>query len=154
MTFTGNKVEINQFLYKLDKNTIWDIKIDKHRNKRSLEANAYSWALQNEIANVLKMSKEEIHFKMLKDYGQRDYVSMLANINPSLYFDYFEEQGTFKNANNTFKSYLVYKPTHKYDTKEMSIFIEGVVQEARNLGIETLDNENIKSLVEEMEKRN
>lgn len=152
MTFTGNKVEISQFLYKLDKDTIYDIKIDKHRNKRSLDANAYSWVLQNEIANLLRISKEEVHFDMLKHYGQCDYVSLLADINPGLYFDYYEEQGTFRNSNNTFKSYLIYKPTHKYDSREMSIFIDGVVQEARNLGIETLDDENIKNLVKEIEK--
>ncbi len=151
MNFTGNKAQIAQFLYKLDKDTTYDIKIEKHRNKRSLNANAYSWALQNEIANVLRESKEKIHFDMLKAYGQRDYVSMLANVNANKYFDYYEEVGTFKQKGNTFKSYLVYKGTHKYDSREMSIFIEGLVQEARNLGLETIEDKEIKKLIEDME---
>lgn len=152
MTFTGNKVVINQHLFKLDKDTIWDVKIEKHRNKRSLDANAYSWALQNEIANVLRLSKEEVHFEMLKNYGQRDYVSLLANIDPSQYFDYFEENGTFKNNGNTFKSYLIYKPTRNYNSKEMSIFIDGLVQEARNLGIQTKEDYEIEMMLKEMER--
>jgi len=152
MTFTGTKTEINQFLFKLDKNTIWDIKIEKHRNKRSLDANAYSWVLQNEISNVLRKSKEEVHFEMLKSYGQRDYISMLANINPNDYFKYYEEQGIFKNNGNTFKSYLVYKGTSQYDSKEMSIFIDGLVQEAQQLGIETLSEIELKNMIKEMEK--
>ena len=152
MTFTGNKVEIQQFLFKLDKDTVYDLKIDKHRNKRSLNANAYSWVLQNEISNVMRLSKEEVHFEMLKRYGQRDYVSLLANIDPSLYFDYYEEQGTFKNKNNTFKSYIIYKPTRKYNSREMAIFIDGLVQECRNLGIETLEDLEIKEMIEEMER--
>ena len=151
MTFTGTKSEIQQFLYKLDKDIIWDLKIDKHRNKRSLDANSYSWVLQTEIANVLRLSKEEVHFQMLKDYGQRDYISMLANINPRNHFKYYEEQGTFKNAGNTFKSYLVYRGTSTYNSKEMAIFIDGLVQEAKNLDIETLEDREIKSMIEAME---
>lgn len=152
MTFTGNKVEIQQFLFKLDKDTVYDLKIDKHRNKRSLNANAYSWALQNELSNVMRLSKEEVHFEMLKRYGQRDYVSLLANIDPSFYFEYYEEQGVYKHGNNTFKSYMIYKPTRKYDSREMSVFIDGIVQECRNLGIETLEDLEIKQMIEEMEK--
>lgn len=151
MTFTGTKAEISQFLYKLDKDIIWDIKIEKHRNKRSLNANNYAWALITEIANVMRESKEKIYFDMLKDYGQRDYVSMLISVPIGNYYKYYEEQGTFKNAGNTFKSYLIYKGTSCYDSREMSIFIEGLVQEAKNLGIETLEDKEIKRMIDEME---
>lgn len=151
MTFTGTKTEIQQFLYKLDKDIVYDLKIDKHRNKRSLDANNYAWHLISEIANVLRMSKEEIYLRMLKDYGQREYVSMLANVNPNRISKYYEEQGTFKHNNNTFKSYMFYIGTSQYDSKEMSIFIDGLVQEARNLGIETLEDTEIENLIKEMD---
>ena len=151
MTFTGTKTEIQQFLYKLDKSTIYDLKIDKHRNKRSLDANNYAWHLINEIANALRMSKEEVYLRMLKDYGQREYVSMLANVNPSRISKYYEEQGTFKHNNNTFKSYMFYIGTSQYDSREMSIFVDGLVQEARNLGIETLEDIEIENLIKEMD---
>lgn len=152
MTFTGTKTEIQQFLFKLDKETIYDLKIDKHKKKRSLDANNYAWHLINEIANNLRLSKEEVYLQMLKNYGQRDYISMLSNVNASDYFKYYEEQGIFKNNSNTFKSYMVFKGTSQYDSNEMSIFIDGLVQEARNLGIETLEDLEIKNLIEEMEK--
>ena len=136
MTFTGTKAEIQQFLFKqLDKDIVYDLKIDKHRN---------------EISNVMRLSKEEVHFQMLKDYGQRNYECILASVTP--WWDYYEYQGTFKHAGNTFKSYLVYKPTHKYNSKEMAIFIDGLVQECRNLGIETLEDLEIKQMIEEMER--
>ena len=152
MTFTGTKTEIQQFLYKLDKDIKYDLKIDKHRNKRSLDANNYAWHLINEIANALRMSKEEVYLRMLKDYGQREYVSMLANVNPNRISEYYEEQGTFKHNNNTFKSYMFYIGTSQYDSREMSIFIDGLVQEARHLGIETLEDIEIENLIKEMEK--
>ena len=152
MTFTGTKTEIQQFLFKLDKETVYDLKIDKHRKKRSLDANNYAWHLINEIANSLRLSKEEVYLQMLKNYGQRDYISMLSNVNASDYFKYYETQGVFKNNGNTFKSYMVFKGTSQYDSNEMAIFIDGLVQEARNLGIETLEDLEIKNLIEEMEK--
>lgn len=152
MTFTGTKIEIQQFLYKLDKSTIYDLKIDKHRNKRSLDANNYAWHLINEISNALRLSKEEVYLQMLKSYGQREYVSMLANVNPSRISKYYEEQGTFKHNNNTFKSYMFYIGTSQYDSREMAIFIDGLVQEAKQLGIETLEDIEIQELLKEMEK--
>ena len=76
---------------------------------------------------------------------------MLSNVNASDYFKYYEEQGVFKNNGNTFRSYLVFKGTSQYDSREMSIFIDGLVQEARQLGIETLEDIEIKNLIKEME---
>lgn len=151
-TFTGTKTEIIQFLYKLDKDTIWDIKIDKHRNKRSLDANNYSWALQTEIANELRLSKEEVHFEMLKSYGQRDYITMLADVNISDYYNYYEEISTYRKNGNTFKSYMIYRGTHTYNSKEMAIFIDGLVQEAKQLDIETLEDKEIRELIKYMEE--
>lgn len=151
-TFTGTKTEITQFLYKLDKDTIWDIKIDKHRNKRSLDANNYSWALQTEIANELRLSKEEVHFEMLKSYGQRDYITMLADVNISDYYNYYEEISTYRKDGNTFKSYMIYRGTHTYNSKEMSVFIDGLVQEAKQLDIETLEDKEIRELIKYMEE--
>lgn len=152
MTFTGTKTEIQQFLYKLDKDTKYDLKINKHRNKRSLDANNYAWHLINEISNALRLSKEEVYLQMLKSYGQREYVSMLANVNPSRISKYYEEQGMFKHNNNTFKSYMFYIGTSQYDSREMAIFIDGLVQEAKQLGIETLEDIEIQELLKEMEK--
>ena len=152
MTYTGTKLEIKQFLYKLDDKTIWDIKIEKHRNKRSLEANNYAWQLITEIGNVLRVSKEEIYLQMLKDYGQREYVCLLGNVDPNRISKYYELQGTFKQNGNTFKSYMFYIGTSQYDSKEMSIFIDGLVQEAKNLGIQTLEDIEIENLIKEMEK--
>ena len=47
---------------------------------------------------------------------------------------------------------MFYIGTSQYDSKEMSIFIDGLVQEARNLGIQTLEDIEIENLIKEMEK--
>lgn len=151
MMFTGNKTEIQQYLFKLDKDTVYDIKIEKHRNKRSLNANNYAWELITQIANELRLSKEEVYLQMLKDYGQREYASLLATVNPARISKYFEEQGTFKYNDNLFKRYMFYVGTSQYNSKEMAIFIDGLTQEARNLGIQTKEDIEIENMIKEME---
>ncbi len=152
MTFTGTKIEIQQSLFKLDKDTVYDVKIDKHRKRRSLDANAYAWKLITEIGNKLRMSKEEVYLQMLKDYGQREYVCLLANVEPSRISKYYDLQGTFKQNGTLFKSYMFYVGTSQYNSKEMSIFIDGLVQECKNLGIDTLEDIEIQRMLEKMEE--
>lgn len=119
------------------------IKIDKHREKRSLNANNYAWKLITEIGNATRQSKEEVYLKMLKDYGQSEIVSVLAHIPFGQYVKYFEEAGESTLNGKLFKHYKVFKGSSEFDTKEMSIFIDGIVSEAQNLGINTDTPEQI-----------
>lgn len=128
------------------------IKIDKYREKRSLNANSYAWALITEIGNVMRLSKEDVYFQMLKEYGQSEVISVKAHIPIGEYVKYCEEVGISTLNGNLFKHYKVYKGSSEFDKQEMSIFIDGVVQEAQNLGIDTRTPDeiaNLKSLWEE-----
>lgn len=49
---------------------LFDLTVKRHREKRSLDANAYCWLLINEIANVLRVDKDSVYLSMLKRYGQ------------------------------------------------------------------------------------
>lgn len=121
-------------------------KIDKHKEKRSLNANAYCWKLLTEIANVVRSSKDEVYFEMLKRYGQREMISVRADIPISDYIKYCEEAGEGTVNGKLFKHYFVFKGSSEFDTKEMSIFIDGVVSEAKGLGIQTETPEQIANL--------
>lgn len=131
----GNQLEIIQWLYRQDREKIFEIK--EHKEKRSLNANAYAWLLMGKIADIMRMSKEEVYLKMLKDYGQSEVVSLLSDISVNGYFKYYEKFGESSLKGKKFTHYKIYKGTSEYNTKEMSIFIDGVVQEAEQLGIET-----------------
>ena len=132
---TGNVQEIINWLFNQDKDKTFEIK--EYKEKRSLNANAYAWKLITEIGNVLRKSKEEVYLQMLKDYGQQEMVSVISSINPEGFFKYYEKAGTSVLNNKEFTHYKLFKGTSEYDTKEMSIFIDGVVQEAKQLDIET-----------------
>ena len=122
------------------------VKIDRYKAKRSLNANNYAWKLITEIANATRSSKEEVYLKMLKDYGQSDMVSVRDGIPVKHYFKYYEEAGESTLKGKLFKHYRVYMGSSEFDTGEMSIFIDGIVHEAKNLGIETLTPNEIARL--------
>ena len=141
---TGNRNEIITWL--LNQNEEQQYEIKEYREKRSLNANAYVWHLIGEIANVLRKSKEEIYLQMLVDYGQREMISILSTINIKGYFKYWKEAGKSVLNGKEFTHYYIFKGTSEYNTKEMSIFIDGVVQEAEQLNIPTKTPEQIEQL--------
>lgn len=113
--------------------------IKKHREKRSLNANSYCWVLLNEMANVLRTSKEEVYLQMLKRYGQVSVVSVVEDATPTFlraikYYDIFNSSELNGKVFNHIK---VYAGSSTFDSKEMAIFIDGVVSECKELGIET-----------------
>lgn len=131
----GNKNQIITWLLSQKEEQQFEIK--EYKEKRSLNANNYAWHLIGEIANILRKSKDEVYLQMLKDYGQREMVSILSTINIKGFFKYYEKAGTSVLNGKEFTHYYIFKGTSEYDTKEMSIFIDGVVQEAEQLGIPT-----------------
>lgn len=122
------------------------IEVKPFRKRRSLDSNNYAWHLINEIANVLRASKEEIYLNMLKRYGQSDLISVLSCVPIHHYVKYYEEMGEGVVNGRVFKHYKVYKGSSEFDTREMSIFIDGVVSEAKELGIQTETPEQIARL--------
>lgn len=144
---TGKIDKFLPLIFRLDKDTVYDVKIDKHREKRSLNANAYLWKLVTEIGNILNKPKEEVYLQMLIDYGQSEMVSILSEIDVKGYFKYYKLAGTSILNGKEFNHYKIYKGSSEYDTKEMSILLNGVVQEAKNLGIKTKDDIELERLI-------
>lgn len=113
------------------------IEVKPFRQHRSLNANAYAWLLIGKIADILRAGKDEIYLKLLKRYGQSELISVLSHVPIGNYIKYYEEAGESKLNGKDFTHYRVYKGSSEFDTREMSIFIDGVVSEAKELGIQT-----------------
>lgn len=130
----------------LDNDKLYDVKISVYSDKRTKTMNSYYWVLLSQLANVLRTSKDELHEQLLKRYSQRDFISLLADINPSDYFPYYEYQSTFKHNNNTFKSYLVFKRSSDMNKQEFSILLDGLISECKEVGISTMSPKEISEL--------
>lgn len=141
LTFLINN-NINS-LEEIQNENLLDIEAKKHRNKRSLDANAYCWKIITEIADVLRKNKDDIYKEKLFEYGQVILIPTPKGEKPEGYFKYYKyfQDGVLNGKECDW--YKIAKGSSEYDTKEMSIFIDGVVQDAQELGIVTDTPEQI-----------
>ena len=134
-----------------------NISVSKKHGRRSLNANAYFYELCGEIANAIDTSKSAVHNQMLCRYGQylRDendnviFYMMKADLD----YENFETlhlkpTGKTEDRNGiAYAWYAVMKPSHEYDSREFAKLLDGVVSECKELGIETLSDDELKRMV-------
>ena len=135
--------DIRRFAYKFKAG---NYEIERKRKKRSLDANALCWAICTEIANVLRADKDSIYVDMLKQYGQSEIWASDTSARPEKRFKYYDLFGKRMINGKEVIFYKVYRGSSEYDTREMSILIDGIIDEAKALGIDVI-SEREKSLL-------
>ena len=131
--------------YEALKEAVLEIVIKKWRAKRSKDQNAYFHLLVNEIAIAKGLSDDQVKVDLVTQYGTyaRDDEGMIvgfklpASVDVSTIYPYTRMYKEVEESGKLFKCYLVYKQTRLMDTKEMSHLIDGAVQVAQELGIDT-----------------
>lgn len=132
------------------------IVIKKFFKKRSLDANAYCWVLCDKIAKELckdgtVITKEQVYKDAILQIGTFEPV-----ITQEITFDKFkriwEKQGLgflVQEVSRKDKCVKVhcYYGSSTYDSKEMSLLIELIIQLAKSLNIETKTQSEIDSLL-------
>jgi hypothetical protein len=140
----GKPLELISYLYNADKEKQYELR--EYHKRKTLSQNAYAWVLINEIANKINKSKEQVYLQMLKDYGQRTEILLKADVKVKTYFKYYEAINKIKKNDIEFIEYYLYKGSSQFDSKEMSIFIDGIIEEAKQLGIQTMTPNEIRKL--------
>ncbi len=141
-----NLIEQARLLQNKQKPLDLDLKV--HSNKRSINANNYCWKIISQIAEILHTSKEECYVEFLRRYGTRESISVLetASIILEREIKYWDKYGESKLQNKLFCHYHIYKGSSQFNTKEMSVLIDGIVSEAKELNIETATPAEISQL--------
>lgn len=123
---------------KKDKEYIADLKI--YRQKRSLDANAYLWVLLQKMAEALETTKDELYIEELRKYGQFTHVIVKPEAVEKVKREWrlAEEIGEIKVNGQKGIQVRCYYGSSTYNTQEMSVLINGVVNDCKSLGIETL----------------
>jgi len=157
-TLTIQLIGNTDHLQELAQVELLDIEIKPYREKRSLTANSYFWQIVTKIADTLRTSKDDLYIEMLKRYGQREkdlisVVSSAVHVAIKALDNHCTIVGESELKGKTFKHLAILKGSSEYDSKEMSILIDGVVSEAKELGIETLPHDEINRLLERMNRQ-
>lgn len=131
-----------------------DITVQRHRNKRSLNANALLWECIGRIAAEIHADKWEIYLQMLKRYGEYTYVCIKPKGVEMLKQQWreCEELGEIDINGQKAVQMLCYYGSHTYNTKQFSRLLDGVISEMREMGIDSPTDERIKRSIEEWGK--
>jgi hypothetical protein len=125
------------------------------REKRSLNANSYLHLLIGKIAEKLKLGNDEVKFTMVLEYGTvmtdddgaKVGIKLPSSVDVKRIYPYAKWFDERMENGKAFNCYIIYKQTHALDTAEMSRLINGVVYEAKELGIETETPEQLARII-------
>ena len=138
-----------------------NIKLSEYKKGRSLNANAYYWCLIGKLAKALNISTSYCHNVMLRRYGVLDMVDETPVY--LLFPDTDEAQKKIDEAETyhvkptsnvrtgndgkLYRTYMLLKGSHKFDTAEMAALISGLRDECSQVGIPVETPDEIANLL-------
>ena len=141
--------------------------IKKQNKKRSLDANSYYWLLVGKLSKALNISMPHCHNLMLRRYGtfklfggQVMYVVLPDTEEASRDADEDEEchikpTSQVKEGKDglMYRTYILLKGSHEYSTSEFSRLVEGLVDECKQVGIQTATPDEIANMISLLQGR-
>ena len=81
--------------------------------------------------------------------GREIVVTLPVDTNVDDFYPYAKWIGAFEDrrGGNSYDQYIFFKQTHTLDRGEMAKLIDGTVQEARSLGIDTRTDDEVERLI-------
>ena len=138
------------------KDKLYDCEIKEHREKRSLDANAYMWVLIGRLAETMRLPAEEVYRGYIRELGgnystgcfqNKDVEQVKRSWSANGIGWLVEDLGPSQIPGCT--NLMLYHGSSTYDTATMSRLIDNVVQDCKAVGIETLSEEKLSLLKEE-----
>lgn len=151
--------EAEQGYDELNKCEKLSIKISKFREKRSLDANAYCFALISKLAAKLSLTKEEVYRNAIKDIGGNSDIVCVKNEAVDDLCKGWEQNGlgwqteTFPSKIDGCTNVILYYGSSTYDSKQMYLLIQNIIEDCKTQGIETKTPNEIASLINLWDKK-
>lgn len=135
-------------------NRLYDCEIKEHREKRSLDANAYCWVLIDKLAKATRIPKTEIYRKAIKEIGgvsdtvcvQQKAADRLCSGWECNGIGWFSERSESRLSGCV--NVTLYYGSSVYDTAQMSRLIDCIVEDCKAVGIETLTPDKLSAIKE------
>lgn len=147
----GNKNDVIKYVLSATPDKQFEVK--DYKEKRSLDVNAYMWVLISKIQEVISIPKEDIYRDLIKAIGVYEVVP-IKNEAVNKFCEAWKHNGlgwiteTTKSKLEGYTNVLAYYGSSTYDKQQMNRLIEELLQECRQLDIETKSELEIKSLME------
>ena len=136
----GTPEEILKELPSLNQKKMYELK--PYRFKRGNKANSYLWVLCKKIADIVGNTKEDVYKDLIKRVGTFEIVSIKSEAVEKFMNNWqlrglgwlAEKTGCF---NDSYEEVVVYYGSSSYDSREMWILINELINEAQELDIDT-----------------
>lgn len=152
MPMVGKTKELIRWLLEQPEEKEWEVK--EHKQRRSLNANAYFHVLCQKIAEATHQTITAVKNQLLADYGQIDTDMGTVILRDEIDWRHIQvihllptSATRMLDDGKLYRVYRVIRGSHTYDTKEMSRLIEGTVTEAKELDIDTLTPDELKRMM-------
>lgn len=133
----------------------YDMEVKEHRQKRSLDANAYAWVLINKLADAMRLPPTEIYRQAIQNVGGNYEVIPVKEGAAEHFKKIWEAKGLGwpcvdmgKSKIDGYRNLRAYYGSSTYDTRQMSQLIDNLVQDCKALDIETMTPEKLALLME------
>lgn len=130
----------------------YTVEIKEYRPKRSLDSNGYLWVLCDKIAERIGISKAEVYRKAIKEIGgNSDTVCVMEKAADAL-CNGWEHNGLgwvterFPSKIDGCVNVTLYYGSSTYDSATMSRLIDSLIEDAKELGIETMTPQELARL--------
>lgn len=137
------------------KDSLYDCVLKEHRDKRSNAANNYLWQLLEKMADVLGSVKEDLYLEYVRKCGPfkdftltEDEAKTFRVAWSRLGTGWPTEQVDFTPDGERL-IIRAYYGSSQYNTKQMSRLIDMVVQDAKEIGVETLPPDQLAAMKED-----
>ena len=138
------------------KDKLYDCEIKEHRNKRSLDANAYMWELIGKLATVMRLPRNEVYRGYIRDLGGNYSTGCFMEKDVERVKRSWQSNGIGWLVDDLgpsqipgCRNLMLYHGSSTYDSATMARLIDNVVQDCKAVGIETLPPEKLALLKEE-----
>ena len=145
--------QLGNIIQSLDESKKYDVEIKEHRERRSLDANAYFWVLCSKLAAHTGIEKQVIYRDLIKNIGGNSEIICVRNDALDKLRKGWEHNGigwvteTMPSKIEGCTNVVLYTGSSVYDTKQMRRLIELIVFECKSFGIETATPNEIERML-------
>lgn len=144
ISFLVSRQEALGALESIEDGKTYTVTVKEHRERRSLDANAYCWVLLDKLAEKLSLPKTEIYRRFIREIGGNSETVCVLEKAADKLCDGWEHNGIgwqterIPSKIEGCVNVILYYGSSTYDSKQMSRLIDMVVDECKDHGIETL----------------
>lgn len=133
---------------------VYAMEIKRKSKKRSLDANAFLWSVLADMADKLHTTKDELYLEMLSRYGVFTHVIVKPSVVERVKHEWrtVRELGEVTVNGQTGIQLQCYFGSSTYNSKEFSVLLNGVLDEAREMGLEYISEADKNLMLQEWGK--